>query len=215
MIKIENLSVVKNGKTILRDINLDIDEGEKILITGESGSGKSTLLRSILFFEWFDGRIRFNNEIVDEHNLFRFRVHIGYIGQMIPNLSIKADDFLQLPFGYRSHHRKHIDREKMTSILRKLNFDETVLDADFKNLSGGERQRLMILQVLLIGKPIYLFDEVTAALDKKNLIKAIRAITSDRRRTIVSISHNPEWERYCRRRLEMKNGSIIRDRRIT
>lgn len=214
MIKIENLRVVKKEKPILQDINLEIGEGEKILITGESGSGKSTLIKSILFFEWFEGRIAFRNETVDEHNLPRFRNNIGYIGQILPNLSLKTKDFLHLPFGYRSHQQKSFDQKTMATLLRTLNFGDAVLDTDFSDLSGGERQRIMILQALLIDKPVYLFDEVTAALDKENISQAIKTITSDPARTIVSISHDPEWESHCRRRLEMKKGRIISDRGI-
>jgi putative ABC transport system ATP-binding protein len=169
LIEIKNLNVIKNNKSILAGINFSIKSGEKILIRGESGSGKSTLIKSILFFERFSGQVIFHDRPVDEHNLLDFRRHIGYIGQIIPHLDMKIRDFLNVPLDYRVNHRKSYDSAKIKQLLSKLNFDGTVLDKNFKDLSGGEKQRILIAQVLLLGKPVYLFDEVTASLDEKIL----------------------------------------------
>jgi putative ABC transport system ATP-binding protein len=211
VIEIQGLKVIKNGKTILSDIDLKISRGEKILIRGESGSGKSTLIKSILFFEIFSGHISFQKKKVNEDNLREFRRNIGYIGQIVPHLNLKIREFLKLPFHYKSNREIKFNPEGMGEMLRGLNFDDSLLDKDFNDLSGGEKQRILILQVLLLKKPVYFFDEVTASLDRKNISRAIKTITNDRKRTIISISHNREWEKYCDRIIEMKKGKIIKE----
>lgn len=210
LIEIRNLNVTKNGKAILSDINFSIRKGEKILIRGESGSGKSTLIKSILFFERFSGNILFVDRVIEEANLINFRNHIGYIGQITPHIEMKVGNFLKLPLSYRANIHKTFDPTKIKQLLDDLNFDDSVLDKNFNDLSGGEKQRILILQVLLLKKPIYLFDEVTASLDDKNINRAIQAITRKREQTVVSISHNRQWEKYCDRTLVMKAGKIIK-----
>ena len=215
MIQIENLEVVKKDKAILSDINLKIGEGEKILIQGESGSGKSTLIKSILFFERFSGTISFRNQEVGEHNLVDFRSHIGYIGQVTPNLDESVVDFFKLPFRYKSNHRLRFNQEQITKLIETLNFDDSVLDKRYNDLSVGEKQRLLILQILRLNKPIYIFDEVTASLDERNIARAIELITRNQQRTVISISHHAEWKKFSDRLIEMKQGRIFRDRSIS
>ena len=215
MIQIENLEVVKKDKAILSDINLKIGEGEKILIQGESGSGKSTLIKSILFFERFSGTIYFRNQEVGKHNLVDFRSHIGYIGQVTPNLDESVVDFFKLPFRYKSNHRLRFNQEQITKLIETLNFDDSVLDKRYNDLSVGEKQRLLILQILRLNKPIYIFDEVTASLDERNIARAIELITRNQQRTVISISHHAEWKKFSDRLIEMKLGRIFRDRSIS
>jgi len=211
MIKLANLTVKKKNKYILNNINLQIQPGEKILLQGESGSGKSTLIKSILFFEEFTGKIYYKGNQVNENNLAEFRKKIVYIGQILPNFSSTVREFLQLPFEYKANQKKRLNRTKMKKLLIALNFNVSILEEKFSNLSGGEKQRCVLLQVLLLDKDIYFFDEITSALDQKNIIKAISLITKSAQKTIISISHNQEWEKYCNRKLELKKGKTIND----
>lgn len=211
MIKLENLTVKKKNKLILNNINVQIKTGEKILLQGESGSGKSTLIKSILFFEEFSGKIIYDGVPVNESNLFEFRKKIAYIGQVIPNFDSTVRDFLVFPFTYKSNQRIKLNQAKMKKLLTSLNFNITVLEEKFSNLSGGEKQRCVILQVLLLDKDIYLFDEITSGLDQKNIIRAISLITRSENKTIISISHNREWEKYCQRTWILKEGKMIKN----
>jgi putative ABC transport system ATP-binding protein len=208
VIHIEDIRVKKKDKVVLDAIHLTVQKGEKILLTGESGSGKSTLLKSILFFEEFSGTIFFNGTPIDEGNLTGFRGKIGYIGQLLPIFDQPVLDFIQMPFGYKANRDKKFDDVRLDTLLARLHFDASVLDKNFSDLSGGEKQRILILQVLLLDKPIYLFDEITSALDRKNIEKVVSLITGDKDKTIISISHNPEWRRYCDRVVEIKDGKI-------
>lgn len=211
MIQLEHLNVTKQDTVILEDINLTIHKGDKILLKGESGSGKSTLIKSLLYFEHFNGRILFNNNPITRENLCLYRHQSGYIGQSIPNFTETVRDFLSIPYGFKLNKNQAINPQQLRELLKTLNFDETTLEKNYSELSGGEKQRLVILQMLLLDKPIYFLDEVTSALDKKNIIAAVSAITNDKNRTVLSIAHNPEWEEHSTRIIEMDKGKIVKD----
>ena len=211
MIRLEHLTVVKQDTVILKDIDLTLHQGEKILLKGESGSGKSTLIKSLLFFEHFRGRILFNGESIGRQNLCHYRRQCGYLGQTVPNFQDNVRDFLYMPTTFKANKTLAFDPEKLASLLEKLNFAETVLDKKFSELSGGEKQRIMILQMLMLEKPIFLLDEVTSALDKKNIQAAVSLLTADQNRSLLSISHNEEWEDHCTRIIRIDKGEIVTD----
>jgi putative ABC transport system ATP-binding protein len=211
VIQLEQVSVTKDGTDILKSINLEIRKGEKVLLKGESGSGKSTLIKSLLFFEYFRGQVLFEGKPVTKENLGEYRLQSTYIGQTVPNFNEGVRDFLLIPYGFRANRKLEVDGERLRELLAALNFDETVLDKNYAELSGGEKQRMMILQVLMLNKPVFFLDEVTSALDKKNIAAAISLITEDKERTVLSISHNEEWEEYCTRVLVMDKGEIRED----
>jgi putative ABC transport system ATP-binding protein len=211
MIQLEHINVIKKDTVILKDINLTVNKGDKILIKGESGSGKSTLIKSLLYFEHFQGRILFRGEEITRKNLCFYRRQSGYIGQTVPLFHENVKDFLMIPYRFKSNRKLTFAHERMIELLKGLNFDETVLDKDFSELSGGEKQRMVILQMLMLDKPIYLLDEVTSALDRKNIKAAVSLITKGKNRTILSISHNEEWEDDCSRVIEIDNGKIVKD----
>lgn len=211
MINLEHVKVIKQDTVILKDINLTIQKGDKILLKGESGSGKSTLIKSLLYFEHFQGRIIFNGEPITRKNLCHYRQQSGYISQTVPKFNENVRDFLKIPYTFKSNKTLNFDSQKMLVLLTKLNFTESILDKIFSELSGGEKQRLLILQMLMLNRPIYLLDEVTSALDKKNIQAAVSLITGDENRTILSISHNEEWEERCSRIMEIDHGKIVSD----
>jgi len=211
MIQLEHVNVIKNDTVILADINLIIHKGDKILLKGESGSGKSTLIKSLLYFEHFQGRILFRGKEITRKNLCFYRRQSGYIGQTVPLFNENVRDFLMIPYRFKANRKLTFAPEGMMELLKGLNFDETVLDKNFSELSGGEKQRMMILQMLMLDKPIYLLDEVTSALDKKNIRAAVSLITKGKNRTLLSISHNEEWEDCCTRVIELDRGKIVKD----
>lgn len=211
MIQLEHVKVVKQDTVILKDINLTIQKGDKILLKGDSGSGKSTLIKSLLYFEYFQGRILFNGEPITRKNLCHYRRQSGYISQTIPKFNENVRDFLKIPYTFKSNKTLTLDSQKILEMLEKLNFTGSILEKNFTGLSGGEKQRLLILQMMMLEKPIYLLDEVTSALDKKNIRAAVSLITGDETRTILSISHNQEWEDHCTRVIELDHGEILSD----
>lgn len=212
MIEIKNLQVRRKHCFILNDINLLINRGDRVLIRGKSGSGKSTLLKVILLFEPFSGILKYEKEAIDEKNLHFYRKNLAYISQTVPNFNERTEEFLKLPFGYKANRHLHFNKEKTMDLFHQLNIDSSVLNISFSCLSGGEKQRLMVLQTLLMDKPILILDEVTSNLDRENIECLISEITSDAYKTVISVSHNQEWEGHCNRILELRDGKIYSQR---
>jgi energy-coupling factor transporter ATP-binding protein EcfA2 len=99
----------------------------------------------------------------------------------------------------------------MKKLLESLNLDISLLKEKFSTLSGGEKQRCVVLQVLMLDKDIYFFDEITSGLDRKNIIKVVSLLTKSPQKTVISISHNQEWEEFCQRKWFLKKGKMLND----
>lgn len=208
MIRLEHVLVQKQGKKILNDINLRVETGEKILIHGPSGSGKSTLLKTLFCFERFKGRLLFSGAPVIPETINAYRSHLGFVSQRLPGFDALAGAVLRYPFQFHVHRHRLFPEERSRELMQALRFSPELLKQPFSELSGGEKQRLLVMQLLLIDRPVFLLDEVTAALDPENIETVIRLLTESPERTVVSVSHNREWEEYCSRALIMREGSI-------
>ena len=214
MIECKNIRIESKNKVILNSIDLDIKKGEKILIKGESGSGKTSLIRSLVFFAKFNGMIMYDGKEVGVGNIEQYRHRIGYIGQKIPDFNQTVEEFIKIQEGFNLNQKNISSIDIIKEYLNKLNFGSSILKSNFNILSGGEKQRIAVICTLLLNKPIYIFDEVTSALDQKNINALISLIMEDQNRTVISVSHNIEWEKYCIRIIKMENGGIIEDRLI-
>lgn len=212
MISMKKISVTAGGKAILQDLSLHISEGEKLLITGASGSGKSTLLRAMLFFTPFSGELQLRSNPVTEETLEEYRSRIAFLGQSVPPFSGRAEEVLFLPWSYRANRHLQPDRKRALSLLKRLGLQEEQLDAPFATLSGGEKQRLMLAQILLMDKELIVLDEPTVGLDPSNRRKVVKLLCGLKGRTVVVVSHDPEWPEAVGRCLVVAGGRVRKGR---
>lgn len=170
-IKISNLSFSYNyNKKVLKNINLEINYKDKILLMGESGSGKSTLVKILLkYIDVKKNKIFFNNrDIVDlDINFIRNRICLisqkefifsdSLINNVIMHRDISYDDFLYLA--------------KLTMVDEIVKDEKSgynlLLEENGFNLSGGERQRIILLRSILKNSDIYILDESLGEVDSK------------------------------------------------
>ncbi|MBN1327604.1 MAG: ATP-binding cassette domain-containing protein [Candidatus Cloacimonetes bacterium] len=193
MLQINDLHVVKEGKKILNGIDLQIDPGEKIVILGESGSGKSTLLKSIILFETItSGEIKFSGAIIDKLNVSEYRKNFIYISQKAPQSFSSVKEYICLPFQFRRNKRNTPEESVLKTYLENFNFASAIMEQNYNDLSGGEQQRITIIQALLINKPIFLLDEITSNLDKKNVSRVVEQILSERARSVIYVTHDTD-----------------------
>jgi len=158
--------------TILKGVNLDVDSGSKVAITGESGSGKSTLLNLIGGLDVpSEGSIHVSGLRVDtatEHELTEFRnKRIGFIFQFHYLLKdLTAAENVMMPAYMGGIQRKHAI-EKAEDLLSQVNLWQR---KDFypSQLSGGERQRVAVARALMNEPDIILADEPTGNLDERH-----------------------------------------------
>ncbi len=207
-----------NGLTdvrVLKGIDLNIAEGEFIIIMGRSGAGKSTLLYQMSLLDHpTSGQIIINGinttELVhDERTAFRLN-ELGYIFQdyaLVPELT--AGENIMLPMLMRG------DNSKMAQSRSKIALEKVGIPNKFyslpSQLSGGEQQRVSIARALAGGPKIIFADEPTANLDNDNsrLIVDLFVKINKGGQTIVMVTHEEEYAKLADRVVRLQDGEIV------
>lgn len=172
MIKVEHISKKFDQIEVLKDINLDVNDNEVVVIIGPSGSGKSTLLRLINHLEvatdgyiWIDG-----DDITDENNdIQSIQAKMGMVFQhfnLFPNLTVLENITLA---PKRVKKLTSEEAEKQAYELLALVGLQDKADVYPKSLSGGQQQRVGIARSLAMQPKYLLFDEPTSALDPETV----------------------------------------------
>jgi putative ABC transport system ATP-binding protein len=200
----------------LAGLDLAIDEGEFVAIMGPSGSGKSTLLYILGGLDTAtDGRVIVAGqalESLDSEGLAAFRREtIGYVFQsfhLVPTISALENVALPGIFA-RIPQEERIDRA--WKLLSMLGLEERV-DHLPKQLSGGQQQRVAIARALFNDPPIIMADEPTGSLDSKTgetVLKMLRNLATQRKKTILVVTHDTRIARYADRVLMLRDGKIV------
>ena len=199
----------------LKNINLDIKQGETIALVGPTGSGKTTLVNLLLrFYTLNEGNILINNEDITNFELESFRSQFSLVDQNVRlfNDSISGN----IAFGKKD--KMPIDTiinaaetSNSKEFIEKLeNKYESEIGEDGVTLSGGQRQRLSIARAIAKDSPILILDEATSALDsatEKLVQSAISKMQKDR--TTIIIAHRLSTIKNADRIVVLKDGEII------
>jgi len=210
MLKVDNITVEKGSRRIFSSLNLHVKKGDHILINGPSGAGKSTLLKAMLMFEPISkGGILLRNEKVTAKTVDSYRHDIAYIGQKAPHYDGLVEEFLNLPFTFKANRDlTHPSTDTIEELCALFSFEKSPLKRNYNSLSGGEQQRVSIIQALLVDKPIYLLDEITASLDPRNTTKVVKHLCAMKEKTLLIVSHDVEWEESASRIVTIENGTL-------
>lgn len=185
---------------VLKDINLTVSKGERIVICGPSGSGKSTMIRCINRLEEHqDGQIIVDGtELTDDiKHIDQIRREVGMVFQhfnLFPHLTVLENCCLA-PIWVRRMPRKEAERAAM-QYLEKVKIPEQAKKYPGQ-LSGGQQQRVAIARSLCMNPSIMLFDEPTSALDPEmvqEVLNVIRAL-ADEGRTMLLVTHEMNFAR--------------------
>ena len=204
-----------NDTNVLKDINLDINDSDFMVITGESGSGKSTLLSTLSTLEKpTSGEVFFDNQSIynlDENKISKLRKDsIGIIFQRFyleNEYTIYENIVLPLQFEKIKNEEKI---RKAHEVMEKCNILDKK-DSKVKNLSGGEMQRVAIARAL-IHNPKYIFaDEPCGNLDSKNglLIMNLFKKLHEEGKVIILVTHNKDHTSYGNKIIKLKDGEIV------
>lgn len=216
MIKIQNINKSYESNEVLKNINLEIEQGTIFGIIGFSGAGKSTLLRLINVLEKVSsGSIQIDNKEITNlkgKDLRKLRQNIGMIFQNFNLLSSRTvEDNIAFPLEILGYSKKNIS-EKIKELIKLVNLEgkEKYYPAQ---LSGGEKQRVGIARALASEPKILLCDEATSALDPSNtlsILKLLQDIQSKSNLTIVLITHEMDViTEICNKVAVIDKGKIV------
>lgn len=202
---------------ILKGINLNIENGEFVALTGRSGSGKSTLLYVMSSLDpCLKGEILLDGQPVQNLNkkeLHQFRNQkMGFVFQfhyLLPELT--ALENVLMP-AHKFHQEKTF-RNRAYELLERFDLRQKA-ERWPRHLSGGEQQRVAIARALLL-KPQYLFaDEPTGNLDSQNgqiVMDIFQDLNATEKTTIVFVTHDPGFAQLAHRRIVLVDGEINKD----
>ena len=203
---------------VLKDIDLSVYQGEKIIVCGPSGSGKSTLIRCINRLEEHqEGTVRVRDTILDHHtqSIEKIRSEVGIVFQqfnLFPHLSI-LDNCTLAPSWVRKMPKKDAEELAM-QYLTKVKIDDQASKFPGQ-LSGGQQQRAAIARALCMEPKIMLFDEPTSALDPE-MIKEVLDVMTDLAKggmTMIVVSHEMAFAKEVADRvIFMDEGSIVEEK---
>ena len=208
----------KNNVNILKGISFQVVEGEFVGIMGKSGCGKTTLLKTLgMIDKPTDGTIKFMGE--DTSELYGDKLadirnsKIGFIFQdfyLMDSLSVEENIMLPMIISKQNINKMIAEAKKYAEQFQI----EHLLKKNPYELSGGEKQRVAICRALINNPDLILADEPTGNLDSKSgkiVIDALNKISSEYKKTIVMVTHDPQMASYCSRLILLKDGVILED----
>lgn len=192
-ISVESLRVTYGDNTVLKDLDLEIRDGEFFTLLGPSGCGKTTLLRTIAgFIQPAAGRVRFA-----DRDVTNVPTHRRNIGMMFQDYALFPDKTVAANVAYGLKARKTPREEIMPRVMEALErvSMESFADRHIGALSGGQRQRVALARALVIRPSMLLMDEPLSALDAKLRVQIRESIVELQREvglTTVFVTHDQE-----------------------
>jgi len=218
VIKVEHIRKNFGQLHALKDVSLEVNQGEIVSLIGPSGSGKSTLLRCVHGLEKVDqGKIYMNGELMDPKDEKKYRQQrnkMGFVFQhfnLFPNMTVLENcNLAQIQVLNRS--KEEAEKTSLTYLERVGLADKK--DAYPNNLSGGQKQRVAIARALCMNPEMMLFDEPTSALDPE-MIKEVLEVMKDLGKqgmTMIVVTHEMGFARKVGSRVVfLDHGEIVED----
>lgn len=214
MIHVENLKKNFGKLEVLKDISIDIAEGEVVVLLGPSGSGKSTFLRCLNQLEIAtDGSIYVDsNNITDKStDINKVRENIGMVFQhfnLFPHKTV-LENIMHAPVTLKKLTKKEA-KNKAMQLLRRVGMDSKA-DAYPSQISGGQKQRVAIARALAMNPDIMLFDEPTSALDPEMVgeVLAVMKELAAEGMTMVVVTHEIGFAKEVADRIVFMDGGYI------
>ncbi|WP_317311362.1 methionine ABC transporter ATP-binding protein [Clostridium thermobutyricum] len=216
MIKITSLDKSFGNNNVLKNISLEIKEGEIYGIIGHSGAGKSTLLRCINGLEGYNnGSLTVMGQEIKDLNsneIRNLRRNLGMIFQNFNLLNRKTVfENIALPLEVWKYDKKEIEK-KVHELLKLVGLEEKK-NSKPKELSGGQKQRVAIARALALEPKILLCDEATSALDPKttkDILELLLEINKRLNITIVMVTHQMEVVKEVCETVTLLDGGVVK-----
>lgn len=217
IVKVENLSFKYDEQEdyALRNLSLEIYDGEWLAIVGHNGSGKSTLAKLMNGLQYpQEGSIEICGIKLTEETIWDTRSLVGMVFQNPDNQFVGTTVQDDVAFGLENNG---IPREEMVervkTSLQQVHMDQ-FLDQEPHHLSGGQKQRVAIAGVVALRPRIIILDEATSMLDprgREEVLETIRDLKSSNQMTVISITHDLEEAARADRMIVMNQGRIYKE----
>ncbi|MCI5656401.1 ABC transporter ATP-binding protein [Candidatus Pseudoruminococcus sp.] len=220
MLKIENLTKTYNYKksnafTALKDVSLEVADGEMLAIIGKSGAGKSTLLHIIGCIDKFE-KGSYTIDGTDVHSLSDNKLakirneKVGIVMQdfaLVDEYSVIENVMIPLNFSKKKLGKP---KELAMKALERVGISD-LAKKPVSKLSGGQKQRAAIARAIVNDPSFILADEPTGALDTKTSSEIMELFTELNKsgKTVIIITHDPTVADKCKRKVEISDGRII------
>lgn len=216
MIAVKNLNKFFGELHVLKNVNLGVKEGEKVVIIGPSGSGKSTLIRCINYLEEpTEGAIYIKGEQITRKNKTQMaRKYSSMVFQqfnLYPNMTV-LDNLTLAPIKLQKMSKEQA-RASAREYLKRVGLESKAEEYP-QNLSGGQQQRVAIARALCTKQPIILFDEPTSALDPEMVQEVLDVMIelSKENITMICVTHEMGFAKQVADRvIFMDDGQIIEE----
>jgi len=216
-ILIQNVSLTRNNQMVLKDVSVDVQNGDLLVIIGPSGSGKSSLLRSINRLNEIDsGTILLDGQSIHEMPVTELRCKVGMMFQKTSPFDGTVAD--NIAFG-ASLTGETLSRDRILELMELASLEAEYIDRPANELSGGQEQRLGIARALALNPSVLLLDEPTSALDPiatHNVEDSLLKLRDNTNLTMIWVSHSIEQARRIGNRvLLLDEGCVVREDNVT
>lgn len=203
IVKLKNISKSYYQHNVFHDFNLEIDEGEFIIISGKSGSGKSTLCNIIGLLDKPDqGKVFIKDQEIDYKDSQIAKLlskNISYLFQnfaLIDNKTVGYNLELVYPSKKERKNNRKLIEEKLSEVGMEGTYDKYIYEC-----SGGQQQRVAIARLLLKQGDIIICDEPTGSLDEENKMLVMNLICDlhKKGKTIIMVTHDKTLYSYAKR----------------
>ncbi|WP_027964762.1 energy-coupling factor transporter ATPase [Halalkalibacillus halophilus] len=197
---------------VLKNINLEIEQGEWVSIVGHNGSGKSTaakLMNGLAIAT--EGEVVVDERAVSEETIYEIRRKLGMVFQNPENQFVGTTVADDVAFGMENlgveRSEMEVRLKQSLEAVRMKGYE----DQEPHRLSGGQKQRIAIAGILAMQPEVIVFDEATTMLDprgKKDLLDTIQELRKERNLTIVTITHDLNEASYSDRVIVLNQGEV-------
>jgi iron complex transport system ATP-binding protein len=221
VVDLAGVGIVRNGSTLINDINWEVDESDRWVIIGPNGAGKTTLLQVISAqIHPTSGVAGLLGEVLGTVDVFELRPRIGLtsaaLAEHIPRSERVHDVVVSASYAVVGRWREQydeLDHERADELLTQLRIDR-LADRTFGTLSEGERKRVQIARALMTDPELLLLDEPAAGLDlagRESLVTTLSELAQDQYApaTVLVTHHVEEIPSGITHAMLLKEGSIV------
>lgn len=216
MIKLQNINKYFGDLHVLKDVNIEVKEGEKLVMIGPSGSGKSTTIRCMNFLEEpTSGEVYINNQLVNKKNKTEIiRNNCSMVFQqfnLYPHMTVMKNLTLA---PMKLHGKSKAEAEETANHYLDIVGLKEKAGVYPVTLSGGQQQRIAIARALCAGSKVILFDEPTSALDPETIQEVLDVMIklASENITMVVVTHEMGFAKEVADRIIfMESGQVIED----